>query len=189
MSIYGPRFTMKRVIPAATVLLLFGTAAYAINVHFKSGSTPTFDIPVRSLALESTGDLAGLGPGTVGLTLVATGSGTATCTNPSGANQPAGQNPVPITASGSVNFKPDHSGNASYDVTTSEPTASPETSCGSAVTGCHGLCEERDPVMRQRGFWVSAYDDETSIPISRFDGTQVWLLDDAMIAYAEPDVA
>jgi hypothetical protein len=124
MSIYGPRSMMKRVIPAATVLLLFGTAAYAISVHFKSGSTPTFDIPVRSLALESTGDLAGLGPGTVGLTLVATGSGTATCTNPSGANQPAGQNPVPITASGSVNFKPDHSGNASYDVTTSEPTAS-----------------------------------------------------------------
>src|SRR6266545_6484149 len=54
------------------------------------------------MAAMASGALAGLGNGDVIVNLDATGNATATCTNPgSGVHQPPGQNPAPITVSGS----------------------------------------------------------------------------------------
>lgn len=36
--------------------------------------------------------------------------------------------------------------------------------CGTAVTGCHGLCEARDPEMHDRGFWLIEGVDFTHHP-------------------------
>jgi hypothetical protein len=53
---------IRRVLTAATVILLFGTAAYAANVHLKPpNSSPAFtDL---GLTLRTSAALAGLGGG------------------------------------------------------------------------------------------------------------------------------
>src|SRR5438128_2158902 len=91
----------KRVIPAAALVLLFGTTAYASSVHLKPpNSSPAFtDL---GLTLRASGALAGLGGGDIVINMSATANATATCTNPgTGEHRPPGQNPAPVTVAGS----------------------------------------------------------------------------------------
>src|SRR5947207_7288881 len=115
---------MKWVLTGAISILLFGTAAFAQNVHLKPpNSSPAFtDL---DLDLRATGTLAGLGNGDILVTLTAQANATATCSNPSGSvHQPPGQNPAPVTVSGSQAI-PDSqikNGTVSFRVTTNDPT-------------------------------------------------------------------
>jgi len=116
-------FANRRVISAAGLVLLLGTTAYASNVHLKPpNSSPAFtDL---GLDLRATGTLAGLGNGDILVNLVAQANATATCSNPSGTtHQPPGQNPAPVTVSGSQAI-PDSeikNGTVSFRVTTNPP--------------------------------------------------------------------
>jgi hypothetical protein len=112
-------FISKRVIPVATLTLLFTTAAYA-GIHLQPpGSVPAFTD--GGVSLEASGLLAGLGDrsGAV-VNMTASANVTATCTNPSGKTQPPGQNPAPVSITGSDTIEPgsiDHNGSAPFDVT------------------------------------------------------------------------
>ncbi len=53
--------------------------------------------------------------------------------------------------------------------------------CGSAVTGCHGLAESRNPVMHERGLWLYSWEDPAAAPVTYATPvglTQFWLLPD-----------
>jgi hypothetical protein len=112
-------FTNKRVIPAATLILLLGTAAYATSIHLKG--TPTFTD--NGLSLTASGSIAGLGNAPTSVFLNAQANVAATCTN-HGQHQAPGQNPAPISVTGSVTLDPsnsDKNGNVSFNVTTNPP--------------------------------------------------------------------
>jgi hypothetical protein len=97
--------------------------AAASSVHLKGGANaePTFTDNI--LQLNAAGNLAGLGNGDVLVTMTATADVTATCTNPAGANQPPGQNPAPITVTGSEAIPASEikNGNTPFSVTTEAP--------------------------------------------------------------------
>jgi hypothetical protein len=115
----------KRVTPVATLILLLGTAAYASNVHLKPpNSKPSFTD--NGLTLRASAALSGLGGGDIVINMSATADATATCTNPgSGATQPPGQNPAPVTVSGTQTIPQDQikNGNVSFSVTTVAPVS------------------------------------------------------------------
>src|SRR5215471_14395752 len=116
------RFTSKRLITATALVALLGTAAYASSVHLKGGPNSKPAFTDLMLTLRTTGALAGLGFGDVLVGLSATANATATCSN--GANhQPPGQNPAPITVSGSeaIPASEVQNGNVSFSVTTNPP--------------------------------------------------------------------
>lgn len=106
-------------LPAAAAAILVSTAASASNVHFKSG--PSFTD--NGLTLSANGSLAGLGNGDVVVALTAEGTPTATCTNPSGANKPPGQNPASVTLTGTEPIPQTQikNGTTPFGVTTSAP--------------------------------------------------------------------
>jgi len=108
-------------IALALITATLMTAALAASVHFKQNRNPT--LIDNGLSLSATGSLAGLGEGDVVVNLSATGTITATCTNPSGQNQPPGQTPQPVTLSGSVAIPDDEfkNGNVGFSVTTTPP--------------------------------------------------------------------
>ena len=103
-------------------LILTGVAL-ASSVHLKGGANAKPSFTDNGLTLSVAGALAGLGYGDVLITLRATGNATATCTNPSGANQPPGQNPAPVTLAGSESIPASEldNGNVSFAVTTAGP--------------------------------------------------------------------
>jgi hypothetical protein len=112
----------QRVIPAATLILLLGTAAHAQNVHLNKD--PTF--VDNGLSLTAMGIVNGLGSSSQGANvfLTASANATATCTNPSGANKPPGHNPAPVSVSGGTTIQPgaiNHNGGAPFSVTTNPP--------------------------------------------------------------------
>jgi hypothetical protein len=118
---------MKRIIAIAViaaVVLFFGPTAYAQNVHLKPPKgEPTFtDL---GLTLNATGALAGLGGGDVTITLSAASDATAVCIYAAGATQPPGQNPAPVTVSGSQSIPEDEikNGNVTFFVTTVAPVS------------------------------------------------------------------
>ncbi|HEX6423854.1 MAG TPA: hypothetical protein VFZ79_10260 [Acidimicrobiales bacterium] len=116
------RVTVAAVLAAALVLGL-ATSAGAASVHLKGGRNAAPDFTDQGLTLNAAGELAGLGNGDVLVTLDAQANVDATCTNPSGKNEPPGQNPAPISVTGSEAIPADEikNGNTPFNVTTEPP--------------------------------------------------------------------
>jgi hypothetical protein len=105
------------------VLGLTATAALASNVHLKGGPNAEPSFNDGGLFLSASGALSGLGNGDVVVSLTAQADVTSTCTNPAGATQPPGQNPAPITVSGSEAIPEDEikNGTTPFSVMTTPP--------------------------------------------------------------------
>jgi hypothetical protein len=112
---------LKRSLLVATATLAMSTAVFASSVHLKGFANPTFTD--NGLTLTASGALAGLGNGDVLINLAATANATAICTNPSGQHQPPGQNPAPVSVSGSEAIPASEvkNGTVSFSVTTNPP--------------------------------------------------------------------
>lgn len=80
--------------------LWVGGPAAASNVHLKGGKNAAPSFVDNGLTLSAAGELSGLGLGDVLVTMTATADTVATCTN-GGNHQAPGQNPAPVTVSGS----------------------------------------------------------------------------------------
>jgi hypothetical protein len=98
------------------------TTVLAQNVHLKPPNRNPSYID-QGLRLLAAGNLAGLGNGDVLITLEAVANVDATCTNPAGQTQPPGQNPAPLTVTGSEAFPASEikNGNLAFSVTTENP--------------------------------------------------------------------
>ncbi len=103
--------------------LVIASGAYAANVHLKGGKNAEPSFTDNGLTLSASGELSGLGFGDVLVTLSATADVTATCTN-NGQHQAPGQNPAPITVTGSEAIPAGEikNGNTPFGVITEEPT-------------------------------------------------------------------
>jgi hypothetical protein len=112
---------------ALIAILLSATAASdfasAGNVHFKQNRNPAFID--GGLVLSAQGALTGLGNGDVVISLTAQANVVATCTNPSGASQPPGQNPARISVAGSQAIPQGaiKNGTLSFNVSTQSPAS------------------------------------------------------------------
>jgi hypothetical protein len=105
-------------------VLLVNASASASSVHLKGGKNAEPAFTDNVLTLSASGALAGLGNGDVLVTLAATADVTATCANPgAGANEPPGQNPAPITVTGSQAIPEDEikNGTTPFSVITTAP--------------------------------------------------------------------
>jgi hypothetical protein len=102
---------------------LTASAALAANPHLKGRNPVSFTD--NGLTLSATVSYAGLGNFDTLQVLTATGNPTATCTNPAGATQPPGQNPAPVTTTGTtpVNAGDIKNGNVTISTTTAPPTS------------------------------------------------------------------
>jgi hypothetical protein len=115
------KFGIIVVLSLIVVALTASVAVAAVNIKGGSGAEPNFTD--QGLSLAASGALSGLGNGDVIVSLSATGNATATCTNPAGATQPPGQNPAPVTLTGTQVIPETEvkNGNTPFDVSTTTP--------------------------------------------------------------------
>jgi hypothetical protein len=94
------------------------------SVHLKGGKNAEPSFYDGGLTLMADGALSGLGNGDILVTLDAMANVTSTCTN-QGGNAAPGQNPAPISVSGSVAIPDEEikNGNTPFSVTTIAPPA------------------------------------------------------------------
>lgn len=109
-----------------TVLLLIAMPAstvFASSVHLKGGKNAEPSFFDGGLYLNASGELAGLGNGDVLVTITAQADVTSTCTN-NGNNPAPGQNPAPLTVTGSEAIPESElkNGTTPFDVTTTPPS-------------------------------------------------------------------
>ncbi len=119
---------MRRMIIAALAVFLVGaitaSGALASSVHLKGGKNAEPTFTDGGLTLNAAGELSGLGNADVLVTLTATANATADCVNPgTGEHRPPGQNPAPVTVSGSQAIPKEEikNGNTPFNVTTTGP--------------------------------------------------------------------
>ena len=107
-----------------SLLLATNITTFGQSVHLKGGANAEPTFLDQGLTLNATGALAGLGNDDVVVTLNATADVTATCTN-QGGNQAPGQNPAPVSVSGSQSIPADEikNGNTPFNVTTIAPAS------------------------------------------------------------------
>jgi hypothetical protein len=125
---------LMSILAALVILALTATVALGASVHLKGRSGVTFSD--GGLTLSAAGTLTGLGNGDILVSLTVTGEPTVTCTNPSGSNEPPGQNPAELTLGGQQAI-PDSqikNGNVGFNVTTlapQQPTSAKAAGCPS----------------------------------------------------------
>lgn len=113
---------MRRAPIAILGFVLMTTTLLGQSVHLKGGANSEPAFRDQGLLLNTAASLAGLGNGDVLVTLEATANATATCTN-QGGNQAPGQNPAPVSVSGSQSIPEEEikNGNVAFNVTTESP--------------------------------------------------------------------
>lgn len=109
-----------------TVLLIVALPASVVlasSVHLKGGKNAKPSFTDGGLTLNAKADLSGLGNGDVLVTIVAQADVTSTCTN-KGSNPAPGQNPAPITVTGSQAIPASEikNGTTPFNVTTVSPS-------------------------------------------------------------------
>jgi len=95
----------------------------ASSVHLKGGKNAEPSFIDNVLRLTGGSSLSGLGNEDLLITLDATANPDARCTNPSGANQPPGQNPASVDVTRAEPFSADgiKNGTLTFSVTTAPP--------------------------------------------------------------------
>jgi hypothetical protein len=106
-------------------MLAFVPAALAANAHLRNNVRPNPAFVDNGLTLTGTAAYTGLGNFDTLQTLDATGNPTSVCTNPSGKQQPPGQNPAEADVSGSTAVPAGDikNGNVTIATTTNPPTS------------------------------------------------------------------
>jgi hypothetical protein len=116
------RRTWLVLLVSLAVVGITASAAIASSVHLKGGKNAEPAFNDGGLTLNAAGELSGLGNGDVLVTLAATADVNATCTN-EGQHQAPGQNPAPISVTGSQAIPEGEikNGNTPFNVTTLAP--------------------------------------------------------------------
>jgi hypothetical protein len=134
---------VRRTLIALIVLVVAGltaTAALAASPHFKKNGEPSCVIAGSAISKSTTctGVLAGLGGDDLQIDVTVSGFAVYQCQNPSGKNEPPGQNRVlvgPVTAPTSISGDEIKNGNLSFTTEPATLTAAPTVSGTQA--GCN----------------------------------------------------